>query len=449
MLIARRSAEPIIAAALLLAVAGPAAAASPYSERVREHVLANGLKVLLMEDHKAPVAVFQLWYRVGSRNEALGKTGLAHVLEHMMFKGTERLGPDEYSRTIKRNGGDENAFTTADATAYFAKLASDRLHVNIELEADRMRNLQFAEDQFAPELKVVMEERRMRTTDNPISELFEQVKATAYTAHPYKWPVIGWMNDIWQLTREDALEFYRLHYSPSNAIAVVVGSFDSDTIVEQVEAAFGAIPKGLPPPVVRAIEPPQRGERRTTLRRPAELPLVSTAFHVPNLASADAYALDVIAGLLAGGKSARLHQDLVYSRRIARSAAASYDLTSVDPGLFFVYAQAMPGVATEHLLDRLLDHLDRLAREPVPAAELEKVKRSTAASFVYAQDSLFYQAMLLGQYEVAGGWRRFDDYLPGIRAVTPADVQRVAAKYLHRDNRTVGILDPTASEVAP
>jgi len=417
-----------------------------YSERVQEHILDNGLKILLMEDHKAPVAVFQLWYRVGSRNEQLGQTGLSHVLEHMMFKGTARLGPDEYSRIIKRNGGDENAFTTADATAYFAKLASDRLHVNIELEADRMQNLQFAEEHFTPELKVVMEERRSRTTDNPVSELFEQMRATAYTAHPYKWPVIGWMNDIWQLTREDALAYYRVHYAPSNAVAIAVGSFDSTALLQQIRDAFHDIPAGSPPPVVRAIEPPQSGERRTTLRRPAELPFVAAAYHVPNLDSRDAYALDVLAGLLAGGKSSRLHRDLVYERRIARSAGASYDMTSVDPGLFYVHAQAMPGKTSATVLEALFEHVERLATEPVASSELDKVKKATETSFVFAQDSLFYQAMLLGQYEMAGGWRRFDDYLPGIRAVTGADIQRVAAKYLTAENRTVGILEPTQGQ---
>lgn len=432
-----------------LAIAATAEAEMRYADRVREHLLDNGMKVLLMEDAKAPVAVFQLWYRVGSRNEELGKTGLSHVLEHMMFKGTEERGPDEYSRTIKRNGGDENAFTTADATAYFAKLASDRLHVNVELEADRMQNLQFAEEQFTPELKVVMEERRLRTTDNPIAELFERVRASAYIAHPYQWPVIGWMNDIWQLTREDALAYYRLHYAPSNAVAIVVGSFDSDALLSQIESAFGGIPRGNPPPVVRAIEPPQRGERRATLRRPAELPFVTAAYHVPNLQSPDSYALDVLSSLLAGGKSSRLYQDLVYERRIARSAGASYDMTTIDPGLFFIHAQPMPGQPAETVLNALFGHIERLALESVSEDELNKVKRATTSAFVFAQDSLFYQAMLLGQYEMAGGWRRFDDYLPGIRAVTAEDIRRVARKYLIADNRTVGILEPSPQVEAP
>jgi zinc protease len=432
-----------LAAALLLTAAGSAPAATPYAERVREHVLANGLQVLLLEDHRAPVASFQVWYRVGSRNEDLGRTGLAHVLEHMMFKGTATMGPEDYSNTIKRNGGDENAFTTADSTTYFAQLASDRLHVAIELEADRMANLAFAEEQFLPELKVVMEERRMRTADQPVGELFEQMRATAYTAHPYGWPVIGWMNDLRQLAREDALAFYRTHYSPANAIAIVVGDFDSDDVLAKIEAAFGAIPAGRPAPVVRAIEPPQQGERRTVLRRPAELPFVALAFHVPSGASDDAYALDVLADLLAGGKSSRLHQDLVYQRRIARSAGASYDMTSIDPGLFLLHAQPMPGVAVETVEKALLEHLERLRTEPPSPAELDKVKRSSAASLVFAQDSQFYQGMLLGEFAITGDWRKLDALLPGIQAVTGEDIQRVARKYFDADNRTVGILDPS------
>jgi len=426
-----------------LLVAPVAGADVTYADRVREHVLDNGLKVLLLEDHKAPVAVFQVWYRVGSRNETLGKTGLSHVLEHMMFKGTDKLGPEEYSDTIKRNGGDENAFTTADSTTYFATLASDRIDVEIELEADRMQNLKFAEEQFFPELEVVMEERRTRTDDKPIPELFEQMRATAFTAHPYQWPVIGWMNDLRQLSREDALAYYRGYYAPANAVAIAVGDFDSDALLAKIEAAFGAIPAGRAAPVVRAIEPTQAGERRTTLRRPAELPFVALAYHVPNLDSLDSYALDVLSDLLAGGKSSRLHQDLVYRRRIARSTGASYDMTSIDPGLFYIYGQPMPGQQVETIERALLDHLERLRREPVDDSELAKVKAASEAAFVFAQDSLFYQGMLLGQYEIAGGWRRFDNYLPGLRAVTPADIQRVAAKYFTAENRTVGILDPS------
>ena len=436
-----RSGIASLLGAVLLACM-PGTSAASYGERVGEHILDNGLKVLLLEDRKAPVAVVQVWYRVGSRNEVLGKTGLSHVLEHMMFKGTETLGPDDYSRTIKRNGGDENAFTTADATAYYAKLASDRLSVALRLEADRMQNLAFAEEQFTPELKVVMEERRLRTADQPIAALFEQIRSAAYTAHPYQWPVIGWMNDLRQLTREDALDYYRTYYDPANAIVVVTGDFDAALVLDEIRDSFGAIPSRTRPPIVRAIEPPQRGERRTKVARPAELPFVAMAFHAPPANGADGFVLDVIADILSDGKSSRLHRDLVYERRLARSAGASFDLRSIDPDLFFVHAQPMPGQDVVAVERALLAHLERLTTEPVSESELEKVKAASEAAFVFAQDSLFYQAMLLGQYEIAGSWRRLDDYLPGIRAVTAADVQRVARQVFRADNRTVGILEP-------
>jgi zinc protease len=433
---------PLTAATLATLAFSSAFASTPYSERVREHTLGNGMKVILLEDHKAPVGVLQVWYRVGSRNERLGKTGLSHLLEHLMFKGTEKIGPEEYSRIIKRNGGNENAFTTDDNTTYFATLASDRLHVAIELEADRMHNLKFDEPQFVPELNVVMEERRLRTDNNPVSKLFEELKSVAFTAHPYQWPVIGWMNDLRLATREDALSHYRQHYSPGNAFAVCVGDFDPDELLTTLEKWFGAVPSSPLPPPIYAVEPPQEGERRTVVRREAHLPFVVIAYHVPNLRSADAYALDLLSQILAGGKSARLHHDLVYQRRLARSANASYDMTSVDPGLFYLYGQPLPGKTVEQLEDELLAHIERIQDKPVTERELEKALNGIEAAFVLAQDSLFYQGMLLGQYEMAGDWRKLDDYLPGVRAVTAEDIQRVATYYLSSDNRTIGVLDP-------
>src|SRR5215468_4250801 len=242
-----RSLLLLVAALATMLAARPAAAAS-YTERVRETLLPNGLKVLLLEDHKAPVAVFQVWYRVGSRNEHLGKTGLSHLLEHLMFKGTQKYGPEEYSKIIQRNGGNDNAFTTDDNTTYFATLASDRLPVIIDLEADRMHNLSFDEAQFTPEHQVVMEERRLRTDNNPVGSLFELINSVAYTAHPYMWPTIGWMNDLRQATREDALAFYELYYQPNNAFVVCVGDFSSDKLLATIDKSFAAVAAGDPPP---------------------------------------------------------------------------------------------------------------------------------------------------------------------------------------------------------
>jgi zinc protease len=426
-----------------------ARAAQLYADRVLQTVLPNGLKILLLEDHKAPVAVLQVWYRVGSRNEQLGRTGLSHLLEHLMFKGTKTVGPEEYSKIIQRNGGNDNAFTSDDATTYFATIASDRLSVVIDLEADRMQNLTFDDAQFTPELHVVMEERRLRADDNPISALFEQVSAVAFTAHPYQWPTIGWMDDLKQATRQDALDYYRTYYRPGNAVVVCVGDFSADALLTQLDKAFAAIPAASPAPAVRAIEPAQQGENRTVLKREAQLPFVAIAYHVPNLKGKDGAVLEVISALLSGGKSARLHQRMVYEKRLARDAGASYTLTSVDPGLFLLYAQPLPGKTATAVEQELLAQVERLQRAPVGDLELAKARNGLEAAFVFGQDSLFYQGMVLGQYELAGDWRLIDSYLPSVRAVTAADIMRVAQAYFTPLNRTVGTLEPLPASGKP
>jgi len=442
-------ARRLVAGAVVAAVAWSGPALATYTERVHETVLPNGLKLILLEDHKAPVVVFQIYYRVGSRNEALGHTGLSHILEHVMFKGTDKVAPEDYSKIIQRNGGRTNAWTTDDNTTYFATLASDRVGVVIDLEADRMTNLKLTDEVFLPERSVIMEERRLRVDNNPVANLFEQLTSTAYAAHPYQFPVIGWMSDIAQATLADALAHYHTYYIPNNAFVVAVGDFDSAALSAQIGEAFGAIPSGATPPSVRAVEPPQRGARRVELKRGAQLPFVAMAYHVPNLLGDDAGALEVLAAILSGGESARLHRELVYRLRMARDAGASYDYTAIDPGLFTAYAQPLPGqslAGVETTLDR---ELRRAIDAPPTARELEKAKNGIEAQFVFAQDSLFYQAMLLGQYEVAGDWRRIDEYLPRIRAVTADDVQRVARSYLQPENRTTAVLIPDPKAPAP
>ncbi len=437
-------------AALLMAtvLACSPAAALTYAERVHEQVLPNGLKILLLEDHKAPVAVYQIWYRVGSRNETVGHTGLSHLLEHLMFKGTEKVGPEEYSKIIQRNGGNTNAFTTQDYTTYFATMASDRIAVVNELEADRLAHLQFKEDLFKPEQRVVMEERRMRTTDNPVSALFELINATAYVAHPYQWPIIGWMDDIRQATSSDAERYFHTYYQPNNAVVIAVGDFDSAELAAEIAKQFGSIPSGDSPPPVRSIEPQQQGERSVVLRREAQLPFIGIAYHTPNLHSPDAAAIEMLAAVLSGGKSARLYEQLVYRRQIARDVGANSDYTSVDPGMFTVYAQPLPGKKVSEVRQALLAEIEKIREKAPSAREVEKARNGIEAGFVFAQDSLFYQGMLLGQYEMAGDWRLIDKYLPAIRAVTAEDIRRVAAVYLIADNRTMGVLEPLPSKAA-
>jgi zinc protease len=411
-------------------------------ERVYENVLPNGLKVLLLENHKAPVVTFQVWYRVGSRNEEWGKTGLSHMLEHMMFKGTKRVPPEEFSRIIQENGGNDNAFTSSDNTAYFENISAERVQIPIELESDRMQNLILSENDFITERQVVMEERRLRTDDNPKDYLIEQLEATAFQIQPYHWPTIGWMEDIRRFTLEDLKEYYRTYYDPANAFLVVAGDFRKAEIIPLIEKAFASIPEGNTPDQNKDEEQPQHGERRIFVKKEAQLPFLVTAYHVPNLRNPDAYALEVLSAVLSGGKSSRLYKGLVRERQLALSADTDYSLVSRDPGLFYFTVEPLPGKDVGEVEKALDQEIGRMQKEPVGKREIEKAKNQLEAAFIYGQDSLFYQAMLLAQYEIAVDWRYIDDYIPSIRKVTPEDIMRVANRYLVSDNRTTGILIP-------
>ncbi len=411
-------------------------------ELVFETVLPNGLKVILLENHKAPLVTFQVWYRVGSRNEPWGKTGLSHVLEHMMFKGTEKTGPEEFSRIIQENGGNLNAFTSYDYTAYFENLSSGRIGVAIDLEADRMQNLVLRDEDFRTERMVVMEERRLRTEDNPQAVLIEQVMATAFQIHPYRWPIIGWMEDLARLTLGDLKEYYRTYYNPANAFLIVAGDFKKEELLPKIERAFGPIPKGGIPDQEKTKETPQIGERRIFVKKEAQLPFLVMGYHVPNLLHPDSYVLEVIATLLSEGKSSRLYQNLVREKRLVLSADSDYSLLSRDPRLFYLSADLLPGKEVADVEKALDQEIERLQRESVGGQELEKTKNQLEASFIFGQDSIFNQAMLLARHEITLNWKAVDDYLPSIRKVTPEDIERVAKKYLIPDNRTVGILIP-------
>lgn len=411
--------------------------------QVQEFVLENGLKVLLLEDHKSPAVTFQVWYRVGSRNERDGKSGLAHFLEHMLFKGTEKTAPEEYSRIIAKNGGRSNAFTTSDVTVYFATMSQDKIGIEIALEADRMVNASLGARYFEPEKNVIQEERRLRTEDQPVSALAEVTGAVAYMIHPYRRPVIGWMQDIQGLTLQDLRDYYKLYYAPNNAYVVMTGDFSSAEIMPKIRAAFGKIPRGAEPPKVTTSEPPQRGERRVVLKKEAELPFILVYYHAPNLHSPDTYALDLLSVVLAGGRSSRLYHELVYQKRLARQIDADYSGVSIDPTIFSITAQLMPGhepAELEREIDRLID---QVKTELVSDRELQKAKNQVEAAFIFSRDSIFGQAMKIGYYEAAGSWRLLDQYLDGIRKVTREDIQRVAKQYLDRDQRTVGVLIPT------
>ncbi len=412
-----------------------------------ERVLKNGLKVIVVEDHSTPTVTFQVWYKVGSYYERFGKTGISHLLEHMMFKGTEKYPNGEFSKIVSRNGGQENAFTSRDYTAYFENWAADRLEISMELESDRMVNLKFDPEEFDREKSVVMEERRLRTEDDPTSLLVEEVYAAAYKAHPYHWPVIGWMKDIESITLEDIKHHYRTFYAPNNAVIVVVGDVKAEEVFALVEKYFGSTPPAKHIPEFSYEEPPQEGERRVEVRsKEARLPFIFGGFHVPNIGSGEEYALKILAAILGGGRSSRLYKRLVFKEQAALYTGAYYSSKTKDPGLLCFYAAVKPGVSPEKVEKLIWEEIEGILKNGVDPKEVEKVKNQIEAEFVYGLDSNFYRAMNIGILETIGmDWRYLNSYVDNIRKVSPEDVIRVASKYLRKENLTIGYLLPEGS----
>ncbi|MEW6067841.1 MAG: pitrilysin family protein [Nitrospirota bacterium] len=417
-----------------------------YPAEVKEYKLENGLKILIIEERKAPVATFQVWYRAGSVHEPAGKSGLSHLLEHMMFKGTPEHGPSMLSRIVQKNGGTDNAYTTKDYTVYFEILPSDRIILSINLEADRMQNLTLAPNEILSEKKVVMEERRLRYEDDPQNSLFEEVVATAFKAHPYQKPVIGWMSDIKSIEWDDLYAYYKTYYSPDNAVIVIVGDVNAESMLEKIRHAFVNIPVSPPRETTCYTEPEQKGEKRVVLKKEAELPSLIIAYHTHSFPHEDSYALDVLSMILSGGKSSRLYRSLVYEKKVSISVSADYGGFSKDPYLFFFFSTASPGKDIKNVEDSIYKEIEKIKNEPPSEREIQKAKNQIESSFIMDQDSIFMQAMKYGIFEMLGGWRLIDKYVEGIRKVTPHDIMVAAKKYLNEDNRTVGILIPTKNQ---
>ncbi len=434
----------LLALVLVSAVVVPVNAQPPAASTssVLAATLDNGLRVLLLEDRRSPIVSAQLWYRVGSRNERAGTTGIAHFLEHMMFKGTHRYGLRAYARLIEQNGGQDNAFTSQDLTSYFVNIVADKLDLVLELEADRMRNLLLDPKEIDAEREVVIEERRTRTEDDPEGFLGEEVSSLAFRAHPYGAPIIGWMEDLKRITPAEIRAFYDVYYVPNNAMLVAVGDFDAPATLEKVKQAFGGIARGAAPPPVLAHEPVQNGERRVVVQKQAKLPIVYLAWHVPSQKSADAPALEVLSTILSGGRASRLYRSLVYDRQLALEAGGDYSYFSLDPNLFWFWATAMPGQTPEALEKALLEEMEKFRNEPVTAEELARARNQVEAQFVFQQDSVYRRAALLARFETIGGYRLLDSYVDVIRGVTAADVQRVARTYFPADRKNVGVLLP-------
>ena len=418
--------------------------ATVYALDCKEFKLDNGLKVLIIEEHKAPVATFQVWYRTGSRDEPIGNSGLSHLLEHMMFKGTPKYGPSVFSKIVQKNGGTDNAYTTKDHTVYFELFSSDRISLPIDLEADRMQNLTIDPKETLLERDVVIEERRLRYEDDPQNSLFEEVVAAAFKAHPYQRPVVGWMSDITSIERDDLYNYYKAHYSPDNAVIVIAGDVKIDEIIEKIKNSFGNIsPAKTQKKNITYSEPEQKGERRVLLKKEAELPYILVAYHTPNFPHDDSYALDVLSLILSAGKSTRLYKSLVYEKKIALDADSEYDGFNRDPYLFFLDATASPGKDIKDVEKALFAEIENIKQDPPSEQEVQKAKNQIESSFIMEQDSIYMEAMKYGIFEMLGDWKLINRYLEGIRKVTPEDVTRVAKEYLQEDNRTVGILIPT------
>lgn len=432
-----------------MVAAGTKAAGAAGSLPVVHHrKLANGLEVLVAPRHHAPLLSFQVWYRVGSRDEAIGQSGISHLVEHLMFQGSPNYPTGQYDALVERNGGSNNAFTTEDYTAYYVDLPSDKLQLAASLEADRMRGLLMPEGKFGSELSVVKEERRWRTENDPFGMMWEMLGATSYVQHPYRWPVVGWMADLDRMTRAKAMAHYRRHYHPDQAVAVVVGDVSPDKVFRIVDQTFGKLPRG--PGVDRVVpaEPPQRGERRTTLLRPVQAPAVMLAYHTGARRDDDHHALVLAERVLSAGRSSRLQRDLVDGRKLAQEVGASA-MAGLDPGLFLVYGVPMPGHSAAELERELQAALDRLASEPITEKERQKAYDQAKAAHLLGMEKNHDLGIALGTAAMLGNWRWALDEVRDLAAVSPARLQQVAANTFRIANRSVIVLEPEPSDAPP
>jgi len=420
---------------------------SAQAAEVQQTIFKNGVKLIVEEDHSAPVAMVQIWLKVGGRDEVPGKTGLAHVFEHMMFKGSKKLAPGEFSKRIAAMGGNDNAFTSHDFTAYFETVPAQRVDEVLGMEAERFAHLRLSDQEFQKEIRVIQEERRMRTEDDPNSHMFEELSAAALRLHPYRNPVIGWMQDLKRLNIQDVRAFYQQHYVPGNVIVVVVGDVDFQHVQNTVRQTFGRIRPHTVPKRFNPVEPEPLGPRRVEVHLPAQLPMLAVTMPVPvwhpGTNDAEVAALAVATQILAGGYTARMQKELVDEQRLAFSASAGYDPFSMGIDLWFAYGMLGPKQTPEAFEKGFWHLIEDMTTQPVDAATLAAAKRNMIASEVFAQDSLYLRAKEIGRMEVVGiGANHRDDWLAALRKVTAKDVQQAVAHWLKPVRATTGILIP-------
>ena len=416
-----------------------------------EFQLDNGLDVLVREDHRAPVITVMVWFKAGSIDEAPYETGLAHVLEHMMFKGSKRLDAGEFSRTVARFGGSDNAFTSYDFTAYFQQYEASRLPLALELEAERLKNLKIDDASFRRELQVVMEERRQRTDDKPTALAWEKFQAVARPGTGYAHPIIGWRDQLAQLQPQQARDWYDRFYVPGNATLVIAGDVTAEQVRPLVEKFFADLPRGETPPRPETTLNPPPGERRMTLRLPVRVPALYMSYNVPSLTTADHqddfYALTMLGGVLDGGTSARMESNLVRGQRLAAGLGAGYDGLQRGNGTFTITATPNPAVSLDQLEAAIKAEIEEIAEQPPSEAEMDRVRAGVLAEQIYQRDSVMGQAMELGTLSVLGlDWRLAGQFDDNLEAVTPEQVQQAARKWLVAERSAVAHVIPEGEE---
>ncbi len=426
----------------------PSAARSSLQNlvRVEEHTLPNGLKVRLAPNRAAPIVSYYTFFRVGSRNERPGITGISHLFEHMMFNGAKKYGPGQFDRVLESNGGSSNAYTSNDVTVYHDEFASSALEQVIDLESDRMRSLAISDKMLKSERQVVIEERRMRVENEITGMLDEELNALHYKAHPYRWPVIGWMRDIENITKEDCMQYFRTFYAPNNATLYVVGDFEPKEALRLIRKYYGGIPKGPPAPPVIDPEPEQKGERRAAVRHPAQAPSLMIGYRAPPAKHPDTLVLDVLQYVLTVGQSSRLNKALVFDKELAVTVGVDWSWR-IDPGMVLVYLELKPDSNAKEVEGALDAELDRVAREGITERELAKAKNNLKAHLLRELATNSGRANALGTYEIMlGSWREGLKLPERYDAITAEQVKAAAKTYFSRDRRSVVTLVPEALE---
>ena len=437
-------AAPSLAVAAGKVKSPPAAAPalSPANYPVERYTLENGLTVLLHEDHTVPVVCFWQWYKVGSRNERQGITGLSHFFEHMMFNGSKNVPPKEYDRQLESRGAYSNAFTTRDMTAYYEEGGKESFETMLKLDSDRMRELSLLPDMLKSEVEVVREERRFRVDNSVPGLLDEALYSTAFAASPYHWPVVGWMKDLERITRDEMVDYFRTYYAPNNCVLLLVGDFEPANAKTKLAQYFASIPRQTPPAAPVDSEPDQIGEKRVDVRYPSETVSIDVGYKAPSVASDDIWTLDILSNILSGGESSRLHQALVYEQQIALSAGASFR-AGLEPGLFELYAEMKPGHTAEEGEKSLYAEIQRLVSDGPSERELQKARNQAEAGFITALKTNNGAGQTLGYYEhIFGDYKRMFTAIDRYRAVTAADCRRVAQQVFDAKHRTAAILVP-------